>query len=127
VKVTPSTETKKINGWTAQRVQMDIASAMGMKVGTTLWISKDVAAYPALNKLTAALAALQPGAADWSQKLNQLDGFPVLKEDDVDALGARFKTREELVSIETKDAPAGIYDPPVGYTAAAFDPLAGTE
>lgn len=125
VKVTPSTETKKINGWTAQRVQMDIASAMGMKIGTTVWVSKDIASYPALNKLTAALAALQPGAADWSQKLGQLEGFPVLKEDDVDALGARFKTREELVSVETKEAPAGIYDPPAGYKAEPFDPLEG--
>jgi hypothetical protein len=127
VKVTPSDETKKINGWTARRVQMDVSSAMGMKIGTTLWVSKDVAAYPALNRLTAALAALQPGAADWSNKLSQIEGFPVLKEDDVDALGARFKTREELVAVETKDAPAGTYDPPAGYTAAAFDPLAGTE
>jgi hypothetical protein len=125
VKMTPGGETKKINGWTAQRVQMDIASAMGMKIGTTLWVSKDIAGYAALNKLTAALAALQPGAAEWSQKLSQLEGFPVLKEDDVDALGARFKTREELVSVETKEPPAGTYDPPAGYKAEEFDPLAG--
>jgi hypothetical protein len=124
VKVAPGEETKKIGNWTARRAQMSISSAMGMKIATTLWLSKDVAGYPALNKLTAALAALQPGAADWSQKLEQLDGFPVLKEDDVDALGAHFKTREELVSVETKTAPAGLYDPPVGYTAAPFDPLA---
>jgi Domain of unknown function (DUF4412) len=123
VKVTPGTETKKINGWSAQRVQMDVVSAMGMKIGTTLWISKDIASYATLNKLTAALAALQPGAADWSQKLNQLEGFPVLKEDDVDALGAHFKTREELVSVEAKEAPAGIYDPPASYKAEPFNPL----
>ena len=30
---------------------------------------------------------------------------------------SRFKTREELVSVETKDAPAGTYEPPAGYTA----------
>ena len=124
VKVSPGTETKKVNGWTARREQMDIASAMGMKIATTLWLSKDVAAYPLLNRLTATLAALQPGAADWAQKLEQLDGFPVLKEDDVDALGAHFKTREELVSVTTRDAPAGTYDPPAGYTAAPYDPLA---
>jgi len=127
VKVTPGGETKKIGGWNARRVQMEIVSAMGMKIGTTLWVSKDVAAYAALNKLTAALAALQPGAADWSQKLSQLDGFPVLKEDDVDALGAHFKTREELISVETKEAPAGIYDPPAGYKAEPFDPLEEAE
>jgi len=124
VKVTPASETKKVNSWTSRRTQMDITSAMGMKITTTLWLSKDIAAYPVLNKLTAALAALQPGASEWSQKLEQLDGFPVLKEDDVDALGAHFKTREELVTVETKDAPAGLYDPPAGYTAAPFDPLA---
>jgi hypothetical protein len=125
VKVTPSEETKKIAGLTARRVQMDITSAMGMKIGTTLWVSKDVAGYPALNKLTAALAALQPGAAEWAQKLGQLDGFPVLKEDDVDAMGAHFKTREELVSVETKAAPANLWEPPVGYTVEELDPLAG--
>lgn len=128
LKVTPSSETKKINGWSAQRVQMEVTSAMGMKIGTTLWVSKDIASYAALNKLTASLAALQPGAADWSQKLSQLEGFPVLKEDDVDALGAHFRTREELVSVETKVSPAGIYDPPAGYKAEPFNPLeeAGT-
>ena len=34
----------------------------------------------------------------------------------------RFKTREELVSMETKDAPAGSYEVPAGYAA---QPLAG--
>jgi hypothetical protein len=123
VKLTPAEETKKINGWTAQRAQMDIASAMGMKVATTLWLSKEIADYAALNKLTSALAALQPGAADWSRKLAQMDGFPILKEDDVDAVGAHFRTREELVSLETKPAPANLWDPPAGYTVEIFDPI----
>jgi hypothetical protein len=126
VKMTPGSETKKVGSWTARRTQMDITSAMGMKIATTLWLSKDVPSYPVLNKLTAALAALQPGASDWSDKLEKLDGFPVLKEDDVDALGAHFRTREELVKVETKDAPAGLYDPPAGYTAEPFDPMAST-
>lgn len=126
VRLTPGTETKKINAWTAKREQMDIASAMGMKIATTLWVSKEIAPYALLNRLTATLANLQPGAADWSQKLEHLDGFPVLKEDNVDALGAHFKTREELISVETRDAPAGAWEPPAGYTAAPFNPLAGT-
>jgi Domain of unknown function (DUF4412) len=123
VQVTPAAETRKVNGWTARRTEMDIASAMGMKVSTTLWLSKDIADYPVLNKLTAALAALQPGAADWSRKLAQMDGFPVLKEDEVDFTGNHFKTREELVSVETKTAPASFWDPPAGYQAEAFDPF----
>jgi uncharacterized protein DUF4412 len=123
VKLTPAQETKKINSWTARRAQMDIASAMGMKIATTLWLSKEIADYAVLNKLSATLAALQPGAVEWSQKLAQMDGFPVLKEDDVDAMGARFKTREELVSVETKTAPVNLWDPPAGYTVEVFDPI----
>jgi len=123
VQLTPSDETKKINGWTARRARMDIASAMGMKIGTTLWLSKDVADYATLNKLSSVLAALQPGAAEWSQKLAQLEGFPVLKEDDVDAVGAHFKTREELLSVVAEPAPTNLWDPPAGYTAEVFDPI----
>ena len=123
VKVTPGSETRKINGWTARRVQMDVVSAMGMKIGTTLWVSRDVAGYATLNKLTAALAALQPGAAEWSQKLEAIDGFPVLKEDDVDAMGTHFKTRDELLSVEPRVAPAGTFEPPAGYTAVPFNPM----
>ena len=42
------------------------------------------------------------------------------QEADVHMGDSRFKTREELVSVETKDAPAGSYDPPAGYTAQPF-------
>ena len=54
--------------------------------------------------------------------MRQIDGFPVVQESDVDMGGSRFKTREELVAVETKEAPAGTYDPPVGYTAQTAQP-----
>jgi hypothetical protein len=52
--------------------------------------------------------------------MQQIEGFPVIEEADVEMAGSRFKTREELVSAETKDAPAGTYDPPAGYAAQAL-------
>ena len=125
VKVTPAGETRKVNAWNARRVQMEITNATGMKIASTLWVSSEIAAWRDLNRLAATLAALQPGAADWARELEKIEGFPVLREDSVDAMGARFKTREELVSAETKDAPAGLYDPPAGYTAKPFNPLEG--
>jgi hypothetical protein len=33
---------------------------------------------------------------------------------------SRFKTREELVTVETKDAPPGSYEVPAGYAAQPF-------
>ncbi|HEX7184135.1 MAG TPA: DUF4412 domain-containing protein [Thermoanaerobaculia bacterium] len=125
VQVKPTSETRKINGWNARRVQMDIRSAMGMKIDTTLWVSQEIEGHRSLNKLTSILAALQPGAADWSSKLEQIEGFPVLKEDSVDAAGVRFKTREELLSVKSQDAPPGSFEPPAGYTPVPYDPLEG--
>ncbi len=125
VQVKPGTETRKVGTWTGRRVDVAIRSAMGMKIDTILWVSQDVGAYKALNRLGAAIASLQPGATAWAKQLEQIDGFPVRQESTVDALGAKFKTWEELVSVEAKDAAAGLYEPPAGYKAAPFNPIAG--
>jgi Domain of unknown function (DUF4412) len=117
VGVTPTGDTKKIGQWNARKYKVDIASPDGLHLDTTIWASKDVAAYQAYGKLAAVLAALQPGSAEWARQMQQIEGFPVLQESDVTMGGSRFKTREELLTVETKDAPAGTYDPPAGYRA----------
>lgn len=122
-KVTPTQETKKINQWNARKFQVSLKSAMGMTIDNTLWASQDVPSYKALNQMTATLLALQPGAAKWARQLEQLDGYPVLQEQEVNAVGARFKVREELVSAQEQAAPAGTFDVPAGYKVQAFDPL----
>ncbi len=118
VKVTATKETRKVGTWNARKYKVDIKNPMGLHLDTTIWASKDVASYQAYNRLASSLAALQPGAADWARKLETIDGFPVVQEADVEMGGSRFKTREELVSVETLEAPAGAYDVPAGYTAA---------
>ncbi len=118
--VTATEETKKIGSWSARKYKVDITNPAGLHLDTTVWASPDVAAHQALTRLAASIAALQPGSADWSVKLTQIEGFPVLQEADVTMGTSHFKTREELVGIETKDAPAGGYDPPAGYTAQDY-------
>jgi hypothetical protein len=118
VKVTATNDTKKVGTWNARKYKVDIKNPMGLHLDTTIWASKDVASYQAYNRLASSLAALQPGAADWARKLETIEGFPVLQEADVEMGGSRFKTREELVSVETLEAPAGAYEIPKGYTAA---------
>jgi hypothetical protein len=125
VQVTPRDETRKVNQWNAKRYDVAVSSAMGMKIATTLWVSKEIEGFAPLNKLAATVASLQPGSAAWVRELEKVDGFPVLQESNVDALGARFSTREELLSIETKEAAAGGYEPPAGYTARPYNPIAG--
>ena len=101
---------------------MEISNPAGLRLDTTIWASKEVASYPAYNRLVASLTALQPGSAGLARKLEQIEGFPVLQEADVQMGTSRFKTREELVTAETKDAPAGSYEVPAGY---AVQPFAG--
>jgi hypothetical protein len=121
--VTATGETKKIKDWNVRRYRVDITNPAGLHLDTTVWASADVASHQALTRLAVSIAALQPGSADWSVKLGQIEGFPVLQEADVTMGNSHFKTREELVSAETKDAPAGAYDPPAGYTAQPYTGL----
>jgi hypothetical protein len=122
VQVTETRDAKKVGNWQARKYKVEISSPEGLHLDTTIWASKDIAGYQAYGKLSSVLAALQTGSAEWSRKMQQIDGFPVIQESDVDMGGSRFKTREELVSAETKDAPAGTYDPPAGYTAQTQTP-----
>ncbi len=125
VQVAPSDETKKVGQWNAKRYDVTVQSAMGMKIATTMWVSKEIEGFAGFNKMAGAMASLQPGSGEWVKQLEKIDGFPVLTESQVDALGAKFGTREELVSVETKAAPAGNYDPPAGYKVQAYNPIAG--
>jgi len=125
VDLQPTQETRTVGTWNARKLRMDITNATGMKIASTLWVSKDVPDWSALNRLAATLAALQPGTASWVSVLEKLEGFPVLREDRVEAMGARFNTREELITVETRDASPTTYEPPAGYKQAPFNPLEG--
>lgn len=126
VTITPTEEKKTVGKWDARKVKVGLSNSMGMKVDTTMWVSKAVGVDSAIyTKMAASLASLQPGAMDWVKKMEQIDGFPVLQESTVSMAGTSFKTREELLSVEDKAPTAGAYDPPAGYTKKAFDPMAG--
>jgi uncharacterized protein DUF4412 len=118
VQVTATGETKKVRDWNTRKYKVEITNPEGLRLDTTIWASKDV--VPSYGRLAATLAALQPNSAEWARQMQQIEGFPVIEEADVEMAGSRFKTREELVSAETKDAPAGTYDPPAGYAAQAL-------
>jgi len=122
VQISQTEETKKVGtgGWNARRYKLDIANPGGVHLDTTIWASKEIPSYAAFNRLSVSLMALQPGSADLSRKLGQLDGFPVLQESNVEVGTSHFKTREELVSVATQDAPAGTFEPPAGYTAQPY-------
>jgi uncharacterized protein DUF4412 len=119
VQLIATNETKKIGNWTARKYKVDLSNP-GLHLDTTIWASRDIASYEAYGRLAASLAALQPGGGEWARKMEQIEGFPVLQEADVKMGDSRFHTREELIAVETRDAPADAYELPAGYTARPF-------
>jgi hypothetical protein len=120
VQVITTNETKRIGGWSARKYKVDLSNPAGLHLDTTIWASKDIASYQAYNRMAASLAALQPGSGEWARKLEQIEGFPVVQEADVTMGTSRFRTREELVAVETREAPASAYEIPAGYAAQPF-------
>lgn len=122
--VEASDETQEIGEWTARRYDVSLSNKMGFQADQVIWASEEVgvdgAAY---NRLTGTLAELQPGGADWVESLSVMKGFPVRRETTM-RLGpdVEVTTTEELVSVETKDAPEDTFGPPAGYTEKEFRP-----
>ena len=102
---------------------------MGGSLTQEIWATKDLgidmAAYGQLHE---SLMATNPfGGASMGTEMKKVDGLPVLTERTVTMMGNATKAREEVTSIEQKEAPAGHYDVPAGFTEKPFDPMAEME
>lgn len=126
VKLTPTDQAKKIGNWNTKLYKAEIANAMGMKMDIDMWVTKDIAIDLAAYKdLSNSLQGLQLGFEDVAKEMAKLDGISVLTEITMSIMGNTVKSSEEIVSAETKAAPAGTYDVPAGLTKETFNPMKG--
>jgi hypothetical protein len=124
--LTPTTETKKVKDWNATKYTLAVTLPMGGSVTQEMWVTKDVGGdRSGWQEMFSAQNALGPFAASMAAELKKLDGLPLLTETTTVMMGATMKSSESVTSIEEKDAPAGHYDVPSGYTEKPFDPMAG--
>ena len=125
-KVTKTEETQKIKDWNCVKYLVDIdISMMGMTMPMKMemWASKDVGIDLKLyEKFSTQLLSLQPMFKDFAEEFKKLEGYPVLTLTSMEMMGTETKSREEVLSVEKKDAPAGTYDLPEGYTKTAYNP-----
>lgn len=114
--VTPGEERRKIGEWNARRYTIELTNARGLAVRTEMWTTTELGVdLEAYHRLARQMLALQPGTAELLAEMAKVEGFPVLQETTVDAGGSTVTTREELVSVETKQPPPDAYGPPEGY------------
>lgn len=118
VTVTPTTETKQVKEWTATRYTMTISMPMGGPSTQEMWVVKDIGVDLATwREMAATLLATNPMMGGMAEEMKKIEGFPVLTERTM--MGS--KAREAVLSIEKKEAPAGLYDLPAGLTEKPFE------
>jgi Domain of unknown function (DUF4412) len=121
--VTPTTETRKIHGWNAHRVDVELSNTHDLRVSTQMWLTRDLGLYAAFNKMSGVLASMQVTSADWARKVRELDGFPIYQDTTVTVGGASFKSHEEVVAASVQAVPDVTYDPPAGFNPVPYDPF----
>jgi hypothetical protein len=122
VTVEPTDETEEIGGYKAKRYTIRVTGAGGMQMTVEQWnteeVDFDVAAF---KELMSAVLSTQPMGAEWFKEILEIKGFPVRAETTVQIMGEELKKRDELVSVEKKDSPDGIYAPEADYQKEPFD------
>jgi hypothetical protein len=114
--VTPTAETKKIGVYDTKKVV--VAMKMAMVTATTdMWITElpgvDWEVYYSLNN---AMLAQFPGFDKAMAEMKKIKGVPVESSTSATMMGTTIKSSGKLLEYSTKDAPAGIYDLPAGFT-----------
>ena len=124
VRVTPTTETKTINGWSTTRYTLTLTTAAGATTNEDVWVTKDVPAeFAKLQELRAAQLSATMFGVSPAAELKKLDGIAVLVERSGNEMGVETKSRTEVRAIETKAPPEGLYDVPKDFKEVPFDPL----
>jgi hypothetical protein len=117
-KAEPTGETRKIGSWQATRFKIAESNqaGTGQRIQLDWWIAPDLHVEDGpLRALMRLLAGTGMGGDAWLDTVFDLPGYPVLFERKQQQPEVEVKTREELVSVEQREPPAGIYEPPAGY------------
>jgi hypothetical protein len=130
VSVTPTEETKAVGEWTARRFDVVMTSKM-MTMEAVMWATQhpdlDMDAYYAMYEH---ISSMQPGMANLATEMRKVNGL-VVEQQAVMTMkmggDVTVNTSERVEAIEVLDPPAGIYDPPQGYTEKPFDFMASLQ
>lgn len=132
VKVTPTDETKTIGRWSARKYRQTMNTAMG-RTESEVWTTEDIRLKDVelLKRFSSALFLSQSGGGGASMakleaELSKIQGVPVLTKSSASMMGMTTTTTTELLEIEEKPAPAGIYQPPADYKSTSLLGAAGT-
>jgi len=116
VKVTPTTEAKKVRNWNARKYLIEMSMGSMMKANSEAWATEDIKVDPRLYYMAAnAMMAGMGGLETLIKEMQKVKGIVVYQETKSEAMGATMRMVEEVVEVGEKAAPAGAFDIPKGY------------
>ncbi|MFC2159067.1 DUF4412 domain-containing protein [Acidobacteriota bacterium] len=116
--ITPTGETVTIGEWKCSVYEMEM-SMMMFSIKGKIYAAKNVPfdwkkfqdeMYAEFTKATMMLGN------DAVHEFQKIDGFQIKTETSVNMMNTEMKSYQEVIEISKKDAPAGTYDTPAGYT-----------
>jgi hypothetical protein len=128
-KIDVTGETKEINGFNCHLYKIEINGPMGLRIAQNLWtttgVKFDLKVYK--DQFMTQQGLLGPLGGDWWKKFEVIEGLPILTEGTTTIGKSTYGTRSEVTSITEKQAPAGTYDVPAGYTEKQYNPMEGKQ
>jgi hypothetical protein len=116
VNVTDTGETRKIGAWSCRKYLIDTNLAM-MQSRAEAWASQDLKVdYDVYFTLANSMMAAMPGFEKVVEQMRKVKGVIVQQTSVTKVMGQDMTVTTELVEYAQKDAPAGTYQLPVGYT-----------
>jgi hypothetical protein len=117
-----TTETRQIQTWNATKSLVHLGGTADATL--TVWVTKDLPIdRENYVELVSHAMSVRPGGTLVASEMRKLGGVSVLTERVQRTGGMTLRSRDELVSAETKDAPAGTYDIPADYAVKPFDAM----
>lgn len=115
ITVTPTEETKKIKDWNTKKYILEIKMGM-MGTKSDIWATQDIDIdYNLYYLATNVMMASMPGFEDLVSEYNKIKGIAVLGEGEINMMGSKTTSSNELLEYKEAAAPAGIYEIPSGY------------
>lgn len=122
VTITPTDQTKEINGWPTRLFRIEMQAARTNILSET-WATTAAPIDQGLYRdLMIALMSVHPATHTMAAHLDDIEGITVLDEQQIARLGMEMFSTRELVTVREAEAPAGTYTPPAGYTETLYNP-----
>lgn len=123
--VTPTNETKEIEGYDCKKYDVDFTIGMG-KMSSVYWVTPKIKIdYDMLYKIQNAMMLRMPGSLEAMKELEKMDGFPVYIETSANMMGANIKSTTKLLKYTEKTPPDGTYTLPEGYKETEMKAMPG--